>query len=88
LGIIDDIIKGLPENSNLRDRVRVLGDENESLKTENAILKDEKRKLEGEVVRLKDEIKRLTHTDDLEEAEIAESEGVQRHPLAPRNNWS
>jgi regulator of replication initiation timing len=70
MGLIDDIIKALPENSILREKVRNLDAENISLKAEVASLKDDKRELIAENKKLKDEIERLTREEDLNDKEI------------------
>jgi regulator of replication initiation timing len=70
MGLIDDIIKALPENSILREKVRNLDAENTSLKAEVASLKDNKRELLAENKKLKDEIERLTQEAGLDEKEI------------------
>lgn len=43
MSLFDDIIKALPENTILRERARLLVEENESLKQEVATLKDDLR---------------------------------------------
>jgi transposase len=54
MGLIDDILKGLPENALLRAQMRELADKYAALETENAILKDDIRKLQAENKRLTD----------------------------------
>jgi predicted nuclease with TOPRIM domain len=63
MGLIDDILKGLPENALLRAQMRELADKYAALETENAILKDDIRKLQAEN-------ERLTAVDALDEMEI------------------
>lgn len=78
MSLFDDIIKGLPENTLLRAKVREAEAENDSLKQENASLKDDLRHAKAEIVELKKQIERA-HTPDLHEAErgilIIASEG-------------
>jgi predicted nuclease with TOPRIM domain len=67
--LIDDILKGLPENSLLREKLRTLEEKFASLETEVAILKDDNRKLRTENEKLKNRIEGLTHAPDLHEQE-------------------
>jgi DNA-binding transcriptional ArsR family regulator len=70
MGLFDDILKGLPENAVLRDKVREAEAKNAAIETENAILKDDLREAQAENKRLKEQIQSLTHTDDLHEIQI------------------
>jgi hypothetical protein len=63
MGLIDDILKGLPENALLRAQMRELADKYAALEMENAILKDDVRKLQAEN-------KRLSETDVLNDTEL------------------
>ena len=70
MGILTDLLQGVPMNAVLREKVATFEDENAALKTEVAILKDERRKLDTENERLKEQIKILTHIDDLNETQV------------------
>jgi predicted nuclease with TOPRIM domain len=62
--LLTDILKGLPENAVLRDKVRDLEAKQAGLETENAILKDDLRKAQAETTKLKERIEELTHKED------------------------
>lgn len=70
MSLFDDIIKALPENTNLRLRVRELIDQNESLKTEVAICKDSLRQANVKIAALQKVVDQFTHVDDLDETAI------------------
>lgn len=70
MSLFDDIIKALPENTILRERLRVFIDENESLKTENAICKDSLREKDVKIAALQKVVDQFAHVDDLHEIEI------------------
>jgi len=88
MGLIDDILKGLPENALLRAQMRELADKLAALETENAILKDTKRDLERKVVSLTNEMDDLKHIDTLEEIErnilvyVAQNRDSFHHDIA------
>lgn len=63
MGLIDDILKGLPVNPALREKVAQLDAQKAAAETENAILKDDLRKLKAENAGLKKQIEELSHDD-------------------------
>lgn len=77
MGIIVDILKGIPLPSILKERIEALEAKYASLETELA-LKDgdlrkaqsENQKLQAEIVKLKEKIDSLTHIADLNETDI------------------
>jgi hypothetical protein len=68
MGLVDDILQGLPVNSILREKVGQLNAEKAAVDEENAILKDDNRELKAEIAKLKNQVRELTH-DDLGEVE-------------------
>ena len=62
--IVDDILKGLPENSNLRARVMNLVSEIADLKQSIASLKDDLREKDIQIATLQSENQRLTRKDE------------------------
>lgn len=79
MGIFDDILKGLPANANLREKISEAEAKQAALETENAILKDDNRKLTLERQQLQDEINRLTHSADLDEIKIQTLAALAQH---------
>jgi regulator of replication initiation timing len=70
MSLFDDIIKALPENTILRERARLLVEENESLKQEVASLKDDLREKNVKIAALQKAVDQSAHVDDLEEVEL------------------
>ena len=71
MGLVDDILQGLPVNSLLREKVNQLNAEKAAVETELAILKDANRELAAENQKLKKQVEELSHKDDdLDETEI------------------
>ncbi|HEX8633019.1 MAG TPA: hypothetical protein VF703_02590 [Pyrinomonadaceae bacterium] len=70
MGLFDDILKGLPANAVLREKIEEARAKQSAIETEIAILKDDKRQLEVENQKLKDEIASLTHKPNIHEAEL------------------
>lgn len=70
MGLIDDILKGLPANAVLREQITQLNAQKAAAETENAILKDDLRQAKAEIAKLKKQIEELTHIDDLNETEL------------------
>ena len=70
MSLFDDIIKALPENTILRERARLLVEENESLKQEVAALKDDHREKDVKIAALQKVVDQFTQVDALEEADI------------------
>jgi len=52
MGLVDDILQGLPVNSILREKVSQLNADKAAVEEQNAILKDDNRELKAEIVRL------------------------------------
>jgi len=81
MGILFDLLKDIPTNAVLREKMQAIEEKYAALETENAILKDDNRKLKADKVQLEQEIKRLTHKDSLDEvshkilAYMAEADG-------------
>jgi hypothetical protein len=53
MGLIDDILKGLPANAVLREQIGQLNALKAAAETENAILKDDLREAKAEITGLK-----------------------------------
>src|SRR2546428_2681791 len=70
MGLVDDILQGLPVNSILREKVSQLNADKAAVEEENAILKDDNRELKAEIVRLQEKVEEVTHLGDLDEIEI------------------
>jgi len=77
VGLIDDILKGLPANPVLREKITQLEAEKAATDQENAFIKDDNRALQkentalkAENAKLKQKIEELTHPDDLNEIEL------------------
>jgi predicted nuclease with TOPRIM domain len=66
MGTFDELLKGLPINAVLREKLEAIEAKHAALETEVAILKDDKRRLETENQKLKEQIKILTHIDNLD----------------------
>jgi predicted nuclease with TOPRIM domain len=79
MSLFTDILKGLPENAVLRSKVADAETRYAALETENAILKDDLRDANTEIRKLKKQIEELTHTDNLNEAEITLLQSVSKH---------
>ena len=69
MGLFADILKGLPENAVLRDKIAEAEKRYGALGTENAILKDDLRDAKAEIKKLKKQVEEFTHKDDLNEIE-------------------
>jgi len=85
MGLIDDILKGLPVNPALREQITQLNAQKAAAETENAILKDDLRKLNAEIVKLKKQIEDLIPKDDLNEIEMDLLQRVVRY--GPDNQY-
>ncbi len=70
MSLFTDILKGLPENAVLRDKVREAEANQAKLETENAILKDDLRNAKMLIEELKQQVKELTHQENLDETEL------------------
>jgi len=70
MSLFDDIIKALPENTILRERARILVEENESLKQEVASLKDDLHEKDVKIAALQKVVDQFTQPDDLDETEL------------------
>ena len=70
MGLIDDILKGLPANAVLREQITQLNAQKATAETENAILKDDLRQAKAEITQLKKQLEKFTHKDDLNEMEL------------------
>jgi hypothetical protein len=70
MGLVDDILQGLPVNSILREQVSQLNAQKAAVDEQNAILTDDNRELKAEIAKLKKQIEELTHHDDLEDIDI------------------
>jgi hypothetical protein len=69
MGLVDDILQGLPVNSLLRGQVSQLNAQKAAVDEQNAILADDNRELKAEIAKLNQQIEKLTHKDDLTEIE-------------------
>lgn len=79
MGLIDDILKGLPANAVLREQITQLNTQKAAAETENAILKDDLRQAKAEITQLKKQLEESTHKDDLNEAELTLLQSVLQH---------
>lgn len=70
MGLFTDILKGLPENAVLREKVAEAEKRYAALETENAILRDDLRDAKLIVKELNEQLKELTHKDDLDATEV------------------
>jgi hypothetical protein len=70
MGIVDDILKGLPINPILREQVSQLNARKAAAETENAILKDDLRNANTKIKNLEKQIEKLTHVDNLDEIDV------------------
>jgi chromosome segregation ATPase len=71
MSLFTDILKGLPENAVLRDKVREAEANQAKLETDNAILKDDLREAKMLIQELKQQVTELTHkSSDLGEIEL------------------
>lgn len=77
MGILSDILTGIPTNAVLREKIEAVEAKYASLDTENAILKDDNRQLKIENQKLRDEVNSLRRETDrlpdkvaLEEMEV------------------
>jgi hypothetical protein len=70
MGLVDDILKGLPVNPVLREQVSQLNAQKAAADTENAILKDDLHEAKADIAKLKKQVEELTHKDDLSDVEI------------------
>ncbi len=66
MGLFDDILKGLPVNSVLREQVSQLNAQKAAADEQNAILKDDLREAKAEIAQLKKQVEELAHKDDLD----------------------
>ena len=69
MGLIEDILQGLPVNSLLREQLIQLKAQMAQTETENAILKDDLRDAKAHIADLENQIQKLTQSD-LQQAEI------------------
>jgi predicted nuclease with TOPRIM domain len=79
MGLFTDILKGLPENAVLRDKVTDAEKRYAALETENAILKDDLRDAKAEIKELKNQIEKLTHKVDLDNIEVEILKAISAH---------
>lgn len=70
MSLFTDILKGLPENAVLRDKVREAEANQAKLETDNAILKDYLREAQAEIATLKKQIEELSHYEQPNETEL------------------
>ena len=70
MGLVDDILQGLPVNSLLREQVSQLNAQKAAVDEQNAILSDDNRELKAEIAKLKKQVEELTHNPDLDETDI------------------
>ena len=69
MGLVDDILQGLPVNSILREKVSQLNADKAAVDEENAILKDDNRELKAQIAKLKKQVEELSDKDDLDATE-------------------
>src|SRR5215213_9187904 len=79
MGLIDDILKGLPANAVLREQITQLNAQKAAAETENAILKDDLRQAKAEIAKLKKQIEEFPHKDNLDEVEIKLLLEISKH---------
>jgi regulator of replication initiation timing len=70
MGLVDDILQGLPVNPLLREQVSRLNAQKAAVETELAIVKDDNRQLQTENADLQKQIKELSHKDNINDVEI------------------
>jgi len=70
VSLFDEILKGLPVNPLLREKVAELEAKYAATETENAILRDDLRDAKAENQKLKKQIEELSHKDDINDFEI------------------
>ena len=70
MSLFDDLLKGLPINPLLREKITELEAKYAATETENSILKDDLREAKAEITKLKKQVEELTHKDDLTKLEI------------------
>jgi transposase-like protein len=70
MSLVDDILKGLPINPLLREKVAELEAKYAATETQNAILRDDLRDAKAENQKLKKQVEELTQSDDLDETEL------------------
>jgi len=72
MGLFDDILKGLPVNPLLREKIAELEAKYAATETENAILKDDLREAKAENQKLKKQVEELSHKNlnEIDEIEL------------------
>jgi DNA-binding transcriptional ArsR family regulator len=85
MGLLTDILKGLPENAVLRDKVAEAEKRYGALETENAILKDDLYDAKTEITKLKKQVEEFTHKgSELNDLEIKLLQ-LLSDPICPNN---
>lgn len=79
MGLIDEIMQGIPVNSLLREKVAQLNGEKAAAETENAILKDDLRQANAEITKLKQQIEKLTHKENPDDMEMEFLKAISSH---------
>ncbi|HAF22010.1 MAG TPA: hypothetical protein DCK93_03700 [Blastocatellia bacterium] len=79
MGLFDDILKGLPVNPLLREKIAELEAKYAATETENAILKDDLHNAKVDNQELKQQIEKLTHKNDLDKVEVEFLKAISAH---------
>jgi|SRR5690348_5478159 len=79
MGLLTDILKEIPQAAVLKEKIAGIEAKYAAAETENAILKDDLREAKAEIAKLKKQVEELTHTDDLNDAEIMILESISQH---------
>lgn len=69
VGLFDDILKGLPVNPLLREKVADAEARYAAAQTENAGLKDDLREAKAQIAKLKNQVEEFSHSKDLDKLE-------------------
>jgi Fic family protein len=82
MSLFSDILKGLPENAVLRDKIREAEANQAKLETENAILKDDLHAAKAEITKLTKQVQELSHKDTiLDEHKIQILKALAQFPV-------
>jgi heme oxygenase len=81
MGLLTDILKGLPENAVLRHKVVEAQKVYDALEAENASLRDDLRAAKAENTKLREKLEKLTKADDLDASAIQILEALGEHKV-------
>lgn len=79
MGLIDEILQGIPVNSLLREKVTKLDADKAAAEAENAILKDDLRVANAEITKLRNQVDKFAHKENLDEMEIEFLKAISAH---------